>query len=68
MGDELVPDYTTSVKEGGFYGWPYAYFGKNADPRLKGERMDLVNSTLTPDVSLEHIQHRWGLHLMIRII
>jgi len=52
LGDELVPDYTTGVKEGGFYGWPYAYFGKNADPRLKGERMDLVNSTITPDVSL----------------
>ncbi len=52
LGDELVPDYTTSIKEGGFYGWPYAYFGKNPDPRLKGERMDLVNSTLTPDVAL----------------
>ncbi len=52
LGDELVPDYATSVKENGFYGWPYAYFGKNADPRLNGERMDLVNSTLVPDVPL----------------
>lgn len=52
LGDELVPDYATSVKENGFYGWPYAYFGKNADPRLKGERMDLVEQTLVPDVPL----------------
>jgi len=42
----------TSVKEGGFYGWPYAYFGKNEDPRLKGERPDLVEKTLVPDVPL----------------
>lgn len=52
LGDELVPDYATGVKEGGFYGWPYAYYGKNPDPRLNGERMDLVNSTITPDVSM----------------
>jgi len=50
LGDELVPDYITSVKEGGFYGWPYAYFGKNEDPRRKGERPDLVAKTLVPDV------------------
>ena len=47
-----MPDYATSVKENGFYGWPYAYYGKNPDPRLNGERMDLVNSTITPDVNL----------------
>ena len=52
LGDDLVPDYATSVKENGFYGWPYAYYGKNPDPRLKGERMDLVNSTITPDISM----------------
>lgn len=52
LGDDLVPDYATGVKENGFYGWPYAYYGKNADPRLKSERMDLVNSTITPDVSM----------------
>ena len=52
LGDELVPDYITSVKEGGFYGWPYAYFGKNEDPRRKGERSDLVAKTLVPDVPL----------------
>ncbi len=52
LGDELVPDYTTSIKEGGFYGWPYAYFGKHEDPRRKGERPDLVEKTLVPDVPL----------------
>ncbi|WP_205503108.1 PQQ-dependent sugar dehydrogenase [Rufibacter psychrotolerans] len=52
LGDELVPDYLTSVKEGGFYGWPYAYFGPNEDPRLAGQRPDLVKKTLVPDVSL----------------
>lgn len=52
LGDDLVPDYATSVKENGFYGWPYAYYGKNPDPRMNGERMDLVNSTLVPDISM----------------
>lgn len=53
LGDDLVPDYMTGVKEGSFYGWPYAYFGKNADPRMKDDpRPDLVNKTLVPDVSL----------------
>jgi glucose/arabinose dehydrogenase len=50
LGDDLVPDYITSVKEGGFYGWPYAYFGRNEDPRRKGERPDLVAKTIVPDV------------------
>jgi glucose/arabinose dehydrogenase len=52
LGDELVPDYMTSVKEGAFYGWPYAYFGPNEDPRRKGERPDLVKKTIVPDVPL----------------
>ncbi len=52
LGDDLVPDNTTSVKEDGFYGWPFAYFEKNPNPRMKGERMDLVNTTLTPDISM----------------
>lgn len=52
LGDELVPDYLTSVKEGAFYGWPYAYFGQNEDPRRKGERPDLVKKTIVPDVPL----------------
>ena len=52
LGDELVPDYFTSVREGGFYGWPYSYFGQNEDPRRKNERPDLVKKALVPDVPL----------------
>jgi glucose/arabinose dehydrogenase len=52
LGDNLVPDYMTSVKEGGFYGWPYAYWGQHIDPRLKGEGTDLVKKTIVPDVNL----------------
>ncbi len=52
MGDELVPDYLTSVQEGGFYGWPYSYWGQHADPRLEGKGMDLVKKSIIPDVSL----------------
>ncbi|GAB3936835.1 PQQ-dependent sugar dehydrogenase [Larkinella terrae] len=50
LGDELVPDYITSVKEGGFYGWPYSYFGQHEDQRRKGERPDLVQKAIVPDV------------------
>jgi glucose/arabinose dehydrogenase len=52
LGDELVPDYLTGVKENGFYGWPYAYFGTHEDPRRQAERPDLVKKTLVPDVAL----------------
>ena len=52
LGDDLVPDYMTSVKEGGFYGWPYSYWGKHPDPRLKGEGVDLVAKAITPDIAL----------------
>ena len=51
LGDDLVPDYFTSIKEGGFYGWPYAYTGPNADPR-RTEKPELVAKTLVPDVVL----------------
>lgn len=50
LGDDLVPDYITSVKRDGFYGWPYSYFGNIPDPRMKGERKDLVEKTIVPDV------------------
>jgi glucose/arabinose dehydrogenase len=52
LGDDLVPDYLTDVREGGFYGWPYAYFGKHEDPRLAGQRPDLVQKTLVPALAL----------------
>ncbi len=53
LGDDLVPDYVTHVKEGGFYGWPYSYIGSNEEPRRKGERPDLVRSAIVPDVLVE---------------
>ncbi|RYY52896.1 MAG: sorbosone dehydrogenase family protein [Chitinophagaceae bacterium] len=53
LGDDLVPDYMTSVKDGGFYGWPYAYFGAHPDPRMKDDpHPELVNKSITPDVPL----------------
>jgi glucose/arabinose dehydrogenase len=52
LGDNLVPDYATSVKDGGFYGWPYSYIGKNYDPRYQGAFPDLVNRAIVPDVLL----------------
>ena len=51
-GDDLVPDYATSVKDGAFYGWPYSYIGKNYDPRYVGAFPELVNKALVPDVLL----------------
>lgn len=50
LGDDLVPDYATSVKDGGFYGWPYSYIGQNEDPRRKGESPELVKKSIVPDV------------------
>ena len=50
LGDDLVPDYATSVKDGGFYGWPYSYIGSNYDPRYVGAFPDLVKRTIVPDV------------------
>ncbi|RZJ77709.1 MAG: sorbosone dehydrogenase family protein [Flavobacterium sp.] len=52
LGDDLVPDYITSVKEGAFYGWPFSYFGQNEDPRLKGQAPELVAKALVPDVPM----------------
>jgi glucose/arabinose dehydrogenase len=52
LGDDLVPDYLTSVKDGGFYGWPYSYFGQNEDPRLKSQNPKLVASAIVPDLAL----------------
>lgn len=50
LGDDLVPDYSTRVKEGGFYGWPWYYMGSNEDPRHAGARPDLAGKALLPDV------------------
>ncbi|MEJ5962602.1 PQQ-dependent sugar dehydrogenase [Pedobacter immunditicola] len=52
LGDDLVPDYITSVKKGAFYGWPYSYFGQHEDPRLKGQQPDLVKKAVVPDIAV----------------
>jgi glucose/arabinose dehydrogenase len=52
LGSDLVPDYMTSVRDGGFYGWPYSYFGQHVDARVKPPRPDLVASAIKPDYAL----------------
>jgi glucose/arabinose dehydrogenase len=52
IGSDLVPDYLTSVKEGGFYGWPYSYYGANIDERVTPQRPDLVSKAIKPDYAL----------------
>lgn len=52
IGDDVPPDYLTSVKDGGFYGWPYSYWGKNVDQRVQPQRPDLVATAITPDYAL----------------
>jgi glucose/arabinose dehydrogenase len=52
LGDNLPPDYFTSVKDGGFYGWPYSYIGSNVDDRVKPQKPDLVAKAIIPDVLL----------------
>src|SRR6202035_3334014 len=50
LGDDLVPDYSTRIRRGGYYGWPWYYMGSHEDPRLKGDRPDLRGKALVPDV------------------
>ncbi len=52
LGNDLVPDYMTSLRDGGFYGWPYSYFGQHLDPRVSPQRPDLVERALVPDYAL----------------
>jgi glucose/arabinose dehydrogenase len=52
LGSDLVPDYMTSVRDGGFYGWPYSYFGHHVDKRVKPPRPDLVAAAIVPDYAL----------------
>jgi glucose/arabinose dehydrogenase len=53
LGDNLVPDYITSVKEDGFYGWPYYYIGAHQDPRQEGKHPELKDKTIVPDILLQ---------------
>ncbi len=52
LGPDLVPDYMTTVQDGGFYGWPYSYWGQHVDPRVKPENPEKVESAISPDYSL----------------
>nr|WP_246512967.1 sorbosone dehydrogenase family protein [Azospirillum picis] len=52
IGSDLVPDYMTSVKDGGFYGWPYSYYGQHIDKRVEPQRPDLVAKAIPPDYAL----------------
>jgi glucose/arabinose dehydrogenase len=52
LGPDLVPDYLTTVQEGGFYGWPYSYWGQHVDPRVRPQDPDKVESAISPDYGL----------------
>jgi glucose/arabinose dehydrogenase len=52
IGSDLVPDYMTSVRDGGFYGWPYSYYGAHVDERVQPPRPDLVAKAIVPDYAL----------------
>jgi len=52
IGSDLVPDYLTSVRDGGFYGWPYSYYGQHVDARVKPQRPELVAKAIAPDYAL----------------
>jgi glucose/arabinose dehydrogenase len=52
LGNDLVPDYMTAVRDGGFYGWPYSYYGAHVDTRVKPQRPDLVAQAIVPDYAL----------------
>lgn len=52
LGSDLVPDFMTSVRDGGFYGWPYSYYGQHVDTRVKPQRPDLVATAIVPDYAL----------------
>jgi hypothetical protein len=62
LGDDLVPDYSTRVKAGAYYGWPWYYMGNHEDPRLKGDRPDLAGKATIPDVP--YTAHSAALNLL----
>jgi glucose/arabinose dehydrogenase len=63
LGDDLVPDYITRVREGGYYGWPWYYMGSHEDPRHAGERPDLAGKAIVPDVPVQ--SHSASLEMVI---
>lgn len=66
LGDELVPDYLTSVRRGGFYGWPYSYWGQHVDPRVRPQKPEMVRKALTPDYALGSHVAALGLSFVTR--
>jgi glucose/arabinose dehydrogenase len=64
LGSDLVPDYLTSVKDGGFYGWPYSYWGQHVDARVSPQRPDLVAKAVAPDYALGNHVAALGLALV----
>lgn len=62
LGEDLVPDYMTSVREGGFYGWPYSYFGQHIDPRVTPQNPELVARAIVPDYALGAHTASMGVH------
>lgn len=62
LGDNLVPDYITSVQDGGFYGWPYSYWGGNVDQRVQPQNPELVATARAPDLALGAHTASLGLH------
>jgi glucose/arabinose dehydrogenase len=62
LGDDLTPDYLTHVVDGGFYGWPYAYWGRHVDTRVRPQNPALVATALTPDYALGAHTASLGLH------
>jgi glucose/arabinose dehydrogenase len=62
LGNDLVPDYVTRVRDGGFYGWPWYYIGPNQDPRHKGQHAELRDKVLVPDVLVQ--SHSASLEMM----
>src|SRR5262249_50967153 len=61
LGEDLVPDYVTRVREGQFFGWPWYYIGDNEDPRLRGERPDLKGKVTVPDVLIQPHSASFGM-------
>ena len=68
LGPDLVPDYLTSVREGAFYGWPYAYWGANVDRRVQPQNEALVRATVRPDFALQSHSAPLGLSFVQAVV
>ncbi len=66
IGADLVPDYLTSVQDGGFYGWPYSYFGQHVDRRVQPARPDRVAKAIKPDYAPQLARRAAGAAVLYR--